>query len=45
MKKVIESINFLLDLKIIFRTIKKVFISEGISQEGNATMEAFNGYN
>ncbi|MCF0182459.1 MAG: sugar transferase [Muribaculaceae bacterium] len=33
------------DLKIIFITIKKVFVRDGISQEGNATMEAFNGNN
>lgn len=34
-----------LDLKIIFLTIKKVFIREGISQEGQATIEPFNGNN
>ena len=32
-------------MKIIFLTIKKVFIREGISQEGQATMEMFNGLN
>lgn len=32
-----------LDLKILFLTIKKVLIKEGISQENNATMEAFTG--
>ena len=37
--------SFLLDLKIIFLTIKKVLVREGISQEGNVTMEAFNGNN
>ena len=37
--------SFALDLKIIFLTIKKVFIREGISQEGQATMEFFNGKN
>jgi len=37
--------SFMLDLKIIFLTIKKVLVREGISQEGNATMEAFNGNN
>lgn len=41
----VKNVNFLLDLKIIFKTIKKVVVSEGISQEGNATMEAFNGKN
>lgn len=34
-----------IDLMIIFMTIKKVFIREGISQDGQATMESFNGYN
>ena len=33
------------DLSIIFTTIKKVLRRDGISQEGNATMEAFNGRN
>lgn len=41
----VDHCSFLLDLKIIFLTIKKVLVREGISQEGNATMEAFNGYN
>ena len=34
-----------LDVKIIFLTIKKVFVREGISQEGQATMEIFTGNN
>ena len=33
------------DLKVIFITIKKVLIRDGISAEGQATMEAFNGRN
>ncbi len=37
----VDHISFLLDMKIIFLTIKKVFIREGISQEGQATMEFF----
>lgn len=41
----VEHLSFLLDLKIIFLTIKKVFVREGISQEGQATMEFFNGHN
>ena len=41
----VDHCSFLLDLKIVFLTIKKVFIREGISQEGQATMEFFNGYN
>ena len=35
----------LLDLKILFLTVKKVFVREGISHEGQATMEYFNGNN
>lgn len=33
------------DLKVIFITIKKVLVRDGISAEGQATMEAFNGHN
>jgi hypothetical protein len=32
-----------LDVKILFLTAKKVFVREGISQEGQATMEVFKG--
>ncbi|MBF5026936.1 sugar transferase [Planobacterium oryzisoli] len=39
----VDHISFLLDLKILFLTIKKVFIREGISQEGQATAEEFKG--
>ena len=41
----VDHCSFLLDLKIVFLTVKKVFIREGISQEGQATMEFFNGHN
>lgn len=41
----VDNCSFLLDLRIFFLTIKKVFIREGISQEGQATMEFFNGNN
>ena len=41
----VDHCSFLLDLKIIFTTIKKVLVREGISQQGQATMEMFNGYN
>ena len=41
----VNNISFLLDIKIFFLTIKKVFIREGISQEGQATVERFNGSN
>jgi lipopolysaccharide/colanic/teichoic acid biosynthesis glycosyltransferase len=39
----VENISVLLDIKIIFLTVKKVFVSEGISQKGQSTMEAFRG--
>lgn len=39
----VENQSFWLDLKIFFLTVKKVFVSEGISQEGQATMEKFKG--
>jgi len=35
--------SLLLDISILFKTIKKVFISEGISQEGEATTTRFKG--
>ena len=41
----VDNISFTLDLKILFLTIKKVFIREGISQEGRATMDFFDGHN
>jgi sugar transferase EpsL len=39
----VDHYSFLLDIKIIFITIKKVFRSEGISQPGQVTVEAFTG--
>lgn len=39
----VENLSFSLDLKILLMTIKKVFIREGINQEGHATMQAFQG--
>lgn len=41
----VDHCSFMLDLKIIFLTIKKVFIREGISLEGQATTVPFNGHN
>ena len=35
--------SFWLDLRILWMTVKKVFGSEGINQEGQATMEKFKG--
>ncbi|MCF8888175.1 sugar transferase [Priestia megaterium] len=39
----VENLSFLLDIKIIFFTIKKVFIREGINSETAATVEVFKG--
>ena len=39
----VDNRSFHLDLKILILTIKKVFISEGISAAGAATMEKFKG--
>ena len=39
----VENISFQLDIKIIALTIKKTLKSEGISQQGHATMPVFKG--
>lgn len=41
----VDHLSFSLDVKIIFMTILKVFKREGISAEGQATRETFNGTN
>lgn len=41
----VDNCSFLTDIKIIISTIKTVLNRDGISQEGYATMEPFNGYN
>ena len=41
----VDHLTFALDMKIFFMTILKIFKREGISAEGQATMEAFNGKN
>lgn len=41
----VDHVSFITDIKVILHTIKTVFLRSGISQEGNATMEAFNGDN
>ena len=41
----VDKLSFFLDIKIIFFTIKKIVVKEGISQEGNVTMEEFKGNN
>ncbi len=39
----VEHISFMLDFKILLRTVSKVFKSEGISSDTSATMEKFKG--
>ena len=41
----VENISWKLDLRIIFRTIKKVVLSEGVNSRDMATTEPFNGKN
>ncbi len=39
----VDHMSFALDMKILWLTLKKVIVREGISQEGQATMEVFKG--
>lgn len=39
----VDNVTFIGDWKIIFQTIKKVFVREGISSQTAATMEPFRG--
>ena len=39
----VDNLTFFLDIKIVFLTIKKIVVKEGISHEGNVTMEKFTG--
>ncbi|WP_270543489.1 sugar transferase [Butyricimonas paravirosa] len=41
----VDHISLVLDMKILFLTIKKVFIREGISSQTSSTMELFTGNN
>lgn len=41
----VDNVSLWVDFKIILATVRKVFIREGISEAGQATMEAFNGSN
>ena len=41
----VDHCSFMLDLKIIFLTVKKVFFREDISKEGEATTVPFDGTN
>ena len=39
----VNHVSFLMDVKIVFATVRCVFAREGINAEGSATMEAFEG--
>ena len=39
----VENLSFLLDLQIMFLTLKKVLKLEGVNREGEATNIAFKG--
>lgn len=41
----VDNRSFLLDLKILFLTVKKVFVRDGISADGEVTMSNFDGAN
>ena len=41
----VDHVSFMTDLKVVSLTIKKVLVQEGINEEGQATMQAFNGAN
>lgn len=41
----VDHCTLITDIKVIFITVKKVLVRDGISQEGNATMKPFNGNN
>jgi len=41
----VDNKSFILDLKILFLTVKKVFVREGISADGHVTIEPFKGSN
>ena len=41
----VDHCTFMTDVRVVLTTIGKVLKRDGIAQEGNATMEAFNGHN
>ena len=41
----VQNYSFVFDIKILLKTIKKVFVSEGINAEGQVTTVKFNGSN
>lgn len=41
----VDHISFVTDCRIVWSTLKKTLLREGINREGSATTEAFNGHN
>lgn len=41
----VKNIGLVMDLRVFFTTIKKVLSRDDINQDGNVTMEVFNGHN
>ena len=41
----VDHLSFVLDMRILFLTVKKVFVREGISSKTSVTMEMFTGNN
>lgn len=41
----VDHISFWLDMKILYLTVRKVFVRDGINASENVTMEPFNGNN
>jgi undecaprenyl phosphate N,N'-diacetylbacillosamine 1-phosphate transferase len=41
----VDNISFILDIKILWLTLKKVLVREGISSDSSVTMESFKGNN
>lgn len=41
----VENHSFLLDVKILFKTVAHLLKPSGVSQDGQATVEKFNGHN
>ena len=41
----VDHMSFVLDCKILIKTVQKVIKSEGINAENGTTKEPFNGYN
>jgi hypothetical protein len=39
----VDNQSFLLDVKIIFRTVRKVLVRDGISADGEVSMSKFTG--